>query len=167
MGCSGIMKQHADIALHVQGESSLNTPGMITFTLRQPFGVVAGILPWNVSLIMFAMKTAPALATGNCVIIKSSEKSPLGALKLAALFKAVGFPPGVLSVVTGTGPMTGSLIANHIRIRKIAFTGSIATGKKIMAAAANSNLKNVTLELGGKSPAIIFGDADLQKAAIA
>ncbi|CAK7221509.1 hypothetical protein SBRCBS47491_004549 [Sporothrix bragantina] len=167
MACAGIMKQHADIALHIQGQSSLNTPGMITFTLKQPFGVVAGILPWNVSLIMFAMKTAPALATGNCVIIKSSEKSPLGALKVAALFKAAGFPPGVLSVVTGAGPTTGNLIASHMKIRKISFTGSIPTGKKIMAAAANSNLKNVTLELGGKSPAIIFGDADIQKAALA
>lgn len=161
------MAQHAHIALHTQGKSSLNTPGMITFTLKQPFGVVAGILPWNVSLIMFAMKTAPALATGNCVIIKSSEKSPLGVLKLAALFKQVGFPPGVLNIVTGSGPTTGSLISSHMKIRKIAFTGSIATGKKIMVAAANSNLKNVTLELGGKSPAIIFDDADIQKAAYA
>lgn len=161
------MAQHAHIALHTQGKSSLNTAGMITFTLKQPFGVVAGILPWNVSLIMFAMKTAPALATGNCVIIKSSEKSPLGVLKLAALFKQAGFPPGVLNIVTGSGPTTGSLIASHMKIRKISFTGSIATGKKIMAAAANSNLKNVTLELGGKSPAIIFDDADIQKAAYA
>ncbi|KAH7002479.1 aldehyde dehydrogenase domain-containing protein [Ilyonectria destructans] len=167
MACTGIMTQHAHIALHTQGKSSLNTAGMITFTLKQPFGVVAGILPWNVSLIMFAMKTAPALATGNCVIIKSSEKSPLGVLKLAALFKQAGFPPGVLNIVTGSGPTTGSLIASHMKIRKIAFTGSIATGKKIMAAAANSNLKNVTLELGGKSPAIIFDDADIQKAAYA
>ncbi|KAK1764906.1 retinal dehydrogenase 2 [Phialemonium atrogriseum] len=167
MGCAGLMAQHAGIALHVQGKSSLNTPGMITFTLKQPYGVVAGILPWNVSLIMFAMKTAPALATGNCVIIKSSEKSPLGVLKVAALFKEAGFPPGVLNIVTGTGPTTGSLIASHMKIRKIAFTGSIATGKKVMAAAAASNLKNVTLELGGKSPAIIFGDADIQKAALA
>lgn len=167
MGCAGLMAQHAGIALHVQGKSSLNTPGMITFTLKQPYGVVAGILPWNVSLIMFAMKTAPALATGNCVIIKSSEKSPLGVLKVAALFKEAGFPPGVLNIVTGTGPVTGSLIASHMKIRKIAFTGSIATGKKVMAAAATSNLKNVTLELGGKSPAIIFGDADIQKAALA
>lgn len=78
MGCSGIFAQHASMGFHVHGISSLNTPGMITFTLKQPFGVVAGIIPWNVSLIMFAMKTAPALATGNCVIIKSSEKSPLG-----------------------------------------------------------------------------------------
>ncbi|KAJ5930383.1 hypothetical protein N7466_005876, partial [Penicillium verhagenii] len=165
MACAGIMAQHANIALHVQGQSSLNTPGMINFTLRQPFGVVAGILPWNVSLIMFAMKTAPALATGNCVLIKSSEKSPLGVLKLAALFKEAGFPAGVLNVITGTGPLSGSLVASHMKIRKISFTGSVATGKKIMAASANSNLKKVTLELGGKSPAIIFDDADIEKAA--
>ncbi|UPL02953.1 hypothetical protein LCI18_013887 [Fusarium solani-melongenae] len=167
MACAGIMAQHANMALHVQGQASLNTPGMITFTLKQPFGVVAGILPWNVSLIMFGMKTAPALATGNCVVIKSSEKSPLGVLKVAALFKEAGFPPGVLNIVTGSGPVTGHLVASHMKIRKIAFTGSIATGKKIMAAAATSNLKAVTLELGGKSPAIIFEDADIEKAALA
>lgn len=78
MACAGIFASHAAIGFHVQGTSSLNTPGMITFTLKQPFGVVAGIIPWNVSLIMFAMKVAPAIAAGNCVIIKSSEKSPLG-----------------------------------------------------------------------------------------
>ncbi|RYC78262.1 Retinal dehydrogenase 2 [Fusarium oxysporum f. sp. narcissi] len=167
MACAGIMAQHANIALHVHGQSSLNTPGMITFTLKQPFGVVAGFLPWNVSLIMFGMKTAPALATGNCVVIKSSEKSPLGVLKIAALFKEAGFPPGVLNIVTGSGPVTGHLVASHMKIRKIAFTGSIATGKKIMAAAATSNLKAVTLELGGKSPAIIFEDANIEKAALA
>lgn len=78
MACSGLFAQYASAALHVQGVSSLNTPGMITFTLKQPFGVVAGIIPWNVSLIMFAMKVAPAIAVGNCVVVKSSEKSPLG-----------------------------------------------------------------------------------------
>lgn len=89
MGCSGIYAQHASMGFHVEGKSSLNTPGMICFTLKQPFGVVAGIIPWNVSLIMFAMKTAPALATGNCVIIKSSEKSPLG-VRACSLGMGVG-----------------------------------------------------------------------------
>ncbi|KAF5243852.1 hypothetical protein FANTH_7981 [Fusarium anthophilum] len=163
-GCSGIFAQHATLALNVAGSSSLNTPGMVTFTLKQPFGVVAGIIPWNVSLIMFAMKVAPAIATGNCVIIKSSEKSPLGVLKIAALIKEAGFPPGVVNIVTGAGPKAGSLIAHHMKIRKVAFTGSISVGKKILAASANSNLKKVTLELGGKSPAIIFEDADLEQA---
>lgn len=88
-------------------------------------------------------------------------------MKLASLFKEAGFPPGVLSVVTGMGPVSGALIASHMKIRKIAFTGSVGTGKKIMAAAATSNLKKVTLELGGKSPAIIFPDADLDKAVAA
>ncbi|EGU87691.1 hypothetical protein FOXB_01787 [Fusarium oxysporum f. sp. conglutinans Fo5176] len=163
-GCSGIFAVHATLALNVAGSSSLNTPGMVTFTLKQPFGVVAGIIPWNISLIMFAMKVAPAIATGNCVIIKSSEKSPLGVLKLGKLIKEAGFPPGVVNIVTGPGPKAGSYIAHHMKIRKIAFTGSTITGKKILAASANSNLKKVTLELGGKSPAIIFEDADLEKA---
>ncbi|KAF5227782.1 hypothetical protein FANTH_14678 [Fusarium anthophilum] len=162
--CSGIFAIHSTLALNIAGSSSLNTPGMITFTLKHPFGVVAGIIPWNASLIMFAMKVAPAIATGNCVIIKSSEKSPLGVLKLAKLINEAGFPPGVVNIVTGAGPKAGSLIAHHMKIRKVAFTGSIATGKRILAASANSNLKKVTLELGGKSPAIIFEDADLDKA---
>ncbi|KAL1855918.1 hypothetical protein Daus18300_010897 [Diaporthe australafricana] len=163
MACSGIFAQYASAALHVQGVSSLNTPGMITFTLKQPFGVVAGIIPWNVSLIMFAMKVAPAIAVGNCVIVKSSEKSPPGVIKIAQLIKEAGFPPGVVNVISGSSN-TGSILSHHMRVRKISFTGSVATGKRVLAASASSNLKNVTLELGGKSPAIIFADADLDKA---
>jgi aldehyde dehydrogenase (NAD+) len=116
-------------------------------------------------MIMFAFKVAPALICGNTVVLKSSEKAPLSSLKLAFLVKEAGFPPGVVNIVSGFGEPTGSAMALHMRIRKISFTGSIATGKKILKMSADSNLKNVSLELGGKSPAIIFEDADIDSAA--
>lgn len=109
------------------------------------------------------LKAAPCLATGNVLIVKPSEKTPLGSLAVAALFNKAGFPPGVIQVVTGPGS-TGALLAEHMRIRKISFTGSIPTGKKVQEAAARTNLKRVTLELGGKSPAVIFEDANLDNA---
>lgn len=109
------------------------------------------------------MKAAPALATGNCFILKPSEKTPFSSLALGTLIKEAGFPPGVFQIVTGDGS-TGALIASHMRIRKVSFTGSIATGKKIQEMAAKSNLKRVTLELGGKSPAVVFDDCNLDNA---
>ena len=109
------------------------------------------------------LKTAPALATGNVIIVKPSEKTPLGSLAVCSLFEKAGIPPGVVQVVTGDGS-TGALLASHMQIRKVSFTGSIPTGKKISAAAANSNLKRVTLELGGKSPALVFDDCNLDNA---
>jgi len=109
------------------------------------------------------LKAAPALATGNVMIVKPSEKTPLGSLAVASLFEKAGFPPGVFQVITGPGS-TGALLAEHMKIRKVSFTGSITTGKKIQVAAARSNLKRVTLELGGKSPAVIFEDANLENA---
>jgi aldehyde dehydrogenase (NAD+) len=116
-------------------------------------------------MIMFAFKVAPALICGNTVVLKSSEKAPLSVLKLAALMKEAGLPKGVLNVLSGFGDPTGTALGLHMRIRKISFTGSVATGRKILRMAADSNLKNVSLELGGKSPAIIFEDADLEAAA--
>jgi aldehyde dehydrogenase (NAD+) len=109
------------------------------------------------------LKAAPALAAGNCFIIKPSEKTPLAALALGPLIREAGFPPGVLQILPGDAT-TGALLASHMRIRKISVTGSVATGKKIQALAAASNLKEVTLELGGKSPAVVFEDADLDNA---
>lgn len=109
------------------------------------------------------LKAAPALATGNVMIVKPSEKTPLGTLAVARLFDQAGFPKGVIQVVTG-GAETGALLSSHMRIRKVSFTGSIPTGKKIQVAAAQSNLKRVTLELGGKSPAVIFDDCNLDNA---
>ncbi|QKX57324.1 uncharacterized protein TRUGW13939_04436 [Talaromyces rugulosus] len=137
--------------------------GFVKFVRHEPLGVCAAINPFNSPLACFFLKAAPALATGNVIIIKPSEKTPLGSLAIATLFEKAGFPPGVVQVVTGPGS-TGALLAEHMKIRKISFTGSIATGKKIQQAAAQSNLKRVTLELGGKSPAIIFDDANLENA---
>lgn len=108
-------------------------------------------------------KIAPAVATGNTFIFKSSEKSPLGAIALGKLVKEAGFPPGVINFLSGAGK-TGQLLAQHMKIPKIGFTGSITTGRKVQDAATKSNLKKVTLELGGKSPALIFNDADIPNA---
>ncbi|MCJ1300625.1 hypothetical protein MMC08_003422 [Hypocenomyce scalaris] len=163
--CASIFSYFAGAAYHVLGESSLNSANYLNISVRQPFGVVGLIIPWNVPMIMFAMKVAPAAICGNTIVLKASEKAPLTSLKLAALIKEAGFPPGVINIVNGFGAPTGQAIAEHMDIRKVAFTGSVATGRKIMKMAADSNLKNVTLELGGKTPAIIFEDADILKAA--
>lgn len=130
---------------------------------HEPLGVCAAINPFNAPVATLFLKAAPALATGNVMIVKPSEKTPLGTLAIAPLFEKAGFPPGVLQVVTGAGS-TGALLAEHMRIRKVSFTGSLATGRRIQEAAARSNLKRVTLELGGKSPAIIFEDANIKNA---
>lgn len=137
--------------------------GFVKFVRHEPLGVCAAINPFNSPLACFFLKTVPALATGNVMIVKPSEKTPLGSLAVASLFEKAGFPPGVVQVVTGPGS-TGSLLAGHMKIRKISFTGSVTTGKKIQQAAAKSNLKRVTLELGGKSPAVIFEDANIENA---
>jgi aldehyde dehydrogenase (NAD+) len=159
-----IMRYFAGRALDVTGDSSLNTAGMVNVSFRQPFGVCGAIVPWNVPLAMVAMKSAPALITGNTLVLKSSEKSPLSALLFARLAQEVGIPKGVLNILSGYGRPCGEAIAKHMDIRKISFTGSAVAGRAIKKAAAESNLKNVTLELGGKSPLIIFEDADLAKA---
>ena len=151
----------------VQGQASAgNTPGHLTMTLRQPYGVVACILPWNAPVFFFASKAAPALITGNAVIIKSSEKAPLAVARIAALAAEAGlFPPGVLNVLSGHGVPAGRALARHADVRALTFTGSGPTGRLIQEEAARSNLKAVILELGGKSPALVFDDADLDKAA--
>jgi aldehyde dehydrogenase (NAD+) len=120
-------------------------------------------VPWNGPIGTIGLKAAPALATGNCFILKPSEKTPFGSLALGELIKEAGFPPGVFQVLSGDGS-TGALLASHMKIRKVSFTGSIATGKKIQEMAAKSNLKRVTLELGGKSPAVVFDDCNLENA---
>lgn len=120
-------------------------------------------MPWNGPLATAGFKAAPALATGNCFILKPSEKTPYAALALGQLIEQAGFPPGVFQVLSGDGS-TGALLASHMRIRKISFTGSIPTGKKVQELAARSNLKRVTLELGGKSPAVVFDDCNLENA---
>ncbi|KAJ0120461.1 ldehyde dehydrogenase [Diaporthe amygdali] len=150
----------------IKGESSLNTPGHISVTFRQPYGVVAVIIPWNVPLLFFASKSAPALIAGNTVVLKTSEKAPLAAAKVAELIKEAGFPPGVFNVISGHGNPSGSVLSSHMDVRALSFTGSARTGRLIQEAAAKSNLKKVILELGGKSPALIFEDADLNKAVV-
>ncbi|PVH72279.1 aldehyde dehydrogenase [Cadophora sp. DSE1049] len=137
--------------------------GFVKLVRHEPLGVCAAINPYNSPVASFIVKAAPCLATGNVLIVKPSEKSPFGSLAIAPLFEEAGFPKGVVQVMTGAGP-TGALLASHMRVRKISFTGSVATGKKIQIAAAQSNLKRVTLELGGKSPAVVFDDANLENA---
>ncbi len=135
-----------------------------TYSRREPLGVCGQIIPWNFPALMMAWKIAPALATGNTVVLKTAETTPLSALYIAKLTQEAGFPKGVLNVISGFGPTAGSAITLHPKIKKIAFTGSTATGRVIMKNAAESNLKKVTLELGGKSPNIVFNDADVSTA---
>ncbi|KAF7189644.1 Aldehyde dehydrogenase [Pseudocercospora fuligena] len=159
-------EHYAEAAWDAKGESSLNSPGFVNLTLRQPYGVVAAIIPWNIPVAMWASKVAPAVAAGCTVVVKSSEKAPLSSAKLATLVHEAGFPPGVINVLNGHGTPCGSTLAEHMDVRLINFTGSTATGRKIQVAAANSNLKKVVLELGGKSPVLVFEDADVEKAAV-
>src|SRR6516162_7769376 len=132
----------------------------LTYTLREPVGVVAAIVPWNFPLLLTSWKVAPALACGNTVIIKPATQTPLTAIALAEIAAEVGLPPGVLNVITGPGSSVGQALVAHPGIDKIAFTGDTSTGKGIMRGAAET-LKKITLELGGKSPNIVFADADL------
>src|SRR5450755_3995659 len=130
-----------------------------SYTLREPVGVVGQIVPWNFPLLMAAWKIAPALATGNTVVLKPAEQTPLTALRLAELITEAGMPDGVVNVVPGFGETAGAALASHDDVDKVAFTGSTEVGKLIVAAAGASNLKKLTLELGGKSPNIVFDDA--------
>ncbi|EKU99215.1 NAD-dependent aldehyde dehydrogenase [Leptolyngbya sp. PCC 7375] len=134
------------------------------YTRHEPMGVVGQIIPWNFPLVMQAWKLAPALATGNTVVLKPSTFTPLTALRVGELIIEAGFPPGVVNILPGYGSTAGVAIAQHRDIDKVAFTGSTEVGHQIMAAAAKSNLKRVTLELGGKSPNIVFADADMDSA---
>lgn len=138
--------------------------GGFDFTLRQPMGVVAAIVPWNFPFPIACWKVAPALAAGNCVVLKPARQSPLTALKLGELAAKAGLPPGVLQVLAGAGSEMGDALVKHPLVRKISFTGSTSVGSHIMELAAR-DIKRVSLELGGKSPNIIFADADLEKAA--
>jgi aldehyde dehydrogenase (NAD+) len=128
-----------------------------------PLGVCAGICAWNGTHVLAAWKMAPALAAGNTFILKTSEKSPLGAAYYGDLIREAGFPPGVINILAGAGPV-GAMLASHMEIAKVAFTGSANAGRAVCVAAAKSNLKHVSLELGGKSPALIFEDADIGNA---
>ncbi|CAI4213967.1 unnamed protein product [Parascedosporium putredinis] len=144
--------------------SLLNIPGGYAYTRREAIGVCAAIIPWNAPLMITIWKLAPAIAAGNVLIIKTPELAPLYGQKLAALIKEAGFPAGVINIICGQGSVAGQALAEHCTVRKIAFTGSTAVGRQILQASASSNLKKVTLELGGKGPSIVFPDADLDNA---
>src|SRR3954469_15720563 len=147
----------------VMGETIPAKGNYLTYTLREPLGVVAAIVPWNFPLLLTAWKVAPALACGNTVILKPASQTPLSALALGEIALEVGLPAGVLNVLTGPGAQLGQAIVEHPGIDKIAFTGDTSTGKGIMRGAADT-LKKITLELGGKSPNIVFADADVDAA---
>lgn len=157
------LQYYAGWADKVHGETVPVKGGQLVYTLREPVGVVAAIVPWNFPLLIAVWKVAPALAMGNTVILKPASQTPLTALALGEMATSLGFPPGVLNVITGSGATAGQAIVNHPGIDKIAFTGDTSTGKGIMRSAADS-LKHLTLELGGKSPNIVFADADLDAA---
>ncbi|TEB33828.1 aldehyde dehydrogenase [Coprinellus micaceus] len=158
------IKYFAGWADKIQGQTIETDERKLTYTRHEPIGVVGQIIPWNFPLLMLSWKIGPALATGNTIVLKPSEFTPLTAIRLCDLINQAGFPPGVVNIITGYGHTVGAAISGHSRIDKVAFTGSTLVGRKIMEAAAKTNLKNVTLELGGKSPNIIFNDADMEKA---
>ena len=154
---------YAGWADKIHGETVPVKGNYLTYTLREPVGVIAAIVPWNFPLLLTSWKVAPALACGNTVIIKPASQTPLTAIALAEVAKDVGLPPGVLNVITGPGSKVGQMLVDHPGIDKIAFTGDTSTGKQIMRGSSES-LKRITLELGGKSPNIVFPDADLDAA---
>ena len=151
---------YAGLATKIHGATMPVPPGSFSYTVREPIGVCGQIVPWNYPLLMAVWKLAPSLAAGNCVVLKTSEITPLSALYLANLAKEAGFPDGVVNIVTGDGPVCGNALSHHPLVDKIAFTGGTITGKKIMQAASET-MKKVTLELGGKNPAIVFDDCDM------
>jgi phenylacetaldehyde dehydrogenase len=163
--CAGLFKYYAGWATKIEGNTITPAGGAAfhVYTRREPVGVVAAIIPWNFPLLMCGYKLGPALAAGNTVVIKPAEQTPLSALRLAQLIKEVGFPPGVVNVVTGFGPTAGAPLASHRDVDKITFTGETTTGQKILEA-AKGNMKRLSLELGGKSPSVVFADADLDAA---
>lgn len=148
----------------VHGKTMPVDESFLSFTKHEPIGVCGAVIPWNFPLLMFMWKMAPALSCGNTVIIKPAEQTPLTALYVGALIKEAGFPPGVVNILPGFGPSAGAAVASHMDVDKVAFTGSTEVGQLIKEAAARSNLKRVTLELGGKNPCIVFADSDLQLA---
>ncbi|KAK8196021.1 mitochondrial aldehyde dehydrogenase [Zalaria obscura] len=160
---TGTLKYYAGYADKIHGQVIDTTPNKLAYTIREPIGVCGQIIPWNYPLGMAAWKLGPALACGNTIVIKAAEQTPLSILYFANLIKEAGFPPGVINIVNGHGRVAGAAIAQHPDIDKIAFTGSTATGREIMRMAA-VNMKNITLETGGKSPLLVFDDADLDQA---
>ncbi|KAH7405843.1 aldehyde dehydrogenase-like protein [Phaeosphaeria sp. MPI-PUGE-AT-0046c] len=194
----GTIKYYAGYANKIHGSVINTSPAKLAYTVREPLGVCAQIIPWNFPLAMAAWKLGPALCTGNTVVLKAAEQTPLSILYLGNLVKEAGFPPGVVNFINGDGRKAGAALAQHMGVDKIAFTGSTATGKEIMSVVASAaphgwqctvvkyatftletytdfvsrlcvemaavNMKNITLETGGKSPLVVFDDADLDQA---
>lgn len=161
------MEYYAGWADKISGKTIPVDGSNFCYTRHEPIGVCGQIIPWNYPIMMAAWKFGPALASGNTIVLKPAELTPLTALYLGSLFKEAGFPPGVVNIIPGYGQIAGNALAMHMNVDKIAFTGSALTGRKIQECSSKSNLKRVSLELGGKSPFIIF-DVDeeyLQKAA--
>jgi len=158
------LEYFAGLADKIEGDVIPVSGPFLNYVLREPVGVVGQIIPWNFPLLMAAWKLGPALATGCTVVLKPAEQTPLSALRLGELIVEAGFPAGVVNIVPGFGETAGQAIAVHNDIDKVAFTGSTAVGKLIMEYAARTNLKKVSLELGGKAPNIVFADADLDEA---
>ncbi|KAL9610162.1 MAG: hypothetical protein Q9167_005116 [Letrouitia subvulpina] len=157
------MRYYAGYADKLHGQVIDTGPAKLAYTIREPVGVCGQIIPWNYPLAMAAWKLGPALACGNTVVLKPAEQTPLSILYFANLIKEAGFPSGVVNILNGLGNEAGAAIAGHVGIDKIAFTGSTTTGRQIMRSAA-VNLKNITLETGGKSPLLVFDDCDLEQA---
>jgi len=162
-GAAACFRYYAGWTTKIHGQTNPSTPDVFNYTVREPLGVCALIIPWNVPVSAAAMKIAPALACGNTVILKPAEQTPLSALALGQIILDAGLPPGVVNIITGFGETAGAALANHPKIDKVAFTGSTEVGKKILQASVGT-LKRVTLELGGKSPNVIFPDADMPAA---
>ncbi|KAI6858542.1 Aldehyde, partial [Hortaea werneckii] len=161
---AGCLRYYGGWADKIEGKVVDTTPDTFNYIRKEPIGVCGQIIPWNFPLLMWSWKIGPAIAAGNTVVLKSAEQTPLGALVAARLTKEAGFPPGVINVISGFGKVAGAAMSAHMDIDKIAFTGSTVVGRQIMKSAAGSNLKKVTLELGGKSPNIVFDDADIDNA---
>ncbi|XP_057447120.1 aldehyde dehydrogenase family 2 member C4-like [Lotus japonicus] len=161
---ANLLRYYAGAADKIHGDVCKTSRDLHLYTLMEPVGVVGHIIPWNFPTIMFFGKVSPALAAGCTVILKPAEQTPLSALFYAHLAKQAGIPDGVLNVVPGFGSIAGAAITSHMDIDAVSFTGSSETGRQVMMAAAMSNLKPVSLELGGKSPVLIFDDADVDKA---
>ena len=157
------IRYYAGWADKISGQTINTTPQKFAYTIRQPIGVVAQIIPWNYPLSMACWKLGPALACGNTVVLKAAEQTPLSILVLAKLIKQAGFPAGVVNILNGLGRGAGAALVQHPLVDKVAFTGSTTTATQIMKMAA-VGLKNVTLETGGKSPLVVFEDADMEQA---
>nr|CAH7743338.1 unnamed protein product [Callosobruchus chinensis] len=163
--CSAdVFRYFAGYCDKIHGNTIPSDGDYFALTRKEPVGVVGQVIPWNYPLLMLSWKWGPALAAGCTIVLKPAEQTPLTALAIAALTKEAGFPPGVINVIPGYGPTAGAALCSHPDVRKVAFTGSTEIGHKIMEYSASSNLKSVSLELGGKSPLVIMNDADIDEA---